>query len=93
MRCAWHAHLAAVKSGIPADRLLVFDIADDDPAVLCEFLGFPREWASRYRWRNVSTPPAFKSRVRWIPLWVKKLLPRRFKDCMKARMRREERFA
>lgn len=87
LRSQWHAHVAAVKNGIPADRLLVFDIADDDPVLLCDFLGLPREWARRYQWRNVSTPPVFKSRVRWVPLWMKKLIPRRFKDYAKVRMR------
>lgn len=87
LRCVWHAHVNAVKSDIDPERLLVFDIERDDPALLCRFLGLPEEMAQGYGHRNVSFGPLFTGAMRLTPGFVKRRLPRRLKREILAIMR------
>ena len=79
-RNQWDQHVAAVERLAPAGRLLVFDIERGDPVLLCDFLGLPRSMAKHYGHANPTTPPAVRAVTGWIPVPVKRLMPRAVKN-------------
>ena len=87
-RNQWDQHVEAVQRLVPAERLLVFDIERDDPALLCDFLGLPRAMAKHYGHANPTTPPVARSLTGWIPKPVKRLVPRSVKERGKVLLRR-----
>ena len=41
----WHVHLSRVQADVPPEKLLVFDIEQDDPVELCRFMGLSDQHA------------------------------------------------
>ena len=86
----WEAHHQNVISDIPGERLLVFDIEQDDPALLCEFVGLPSDYAPHYTHENVGLNAVGLSIARSVPLSVKRIIPRGVKDPVKHFLRRRK---
>lgn len=64
---------------IPEERLLVFDIEEDDPALLCRFAGLPDECARNWQRDNPAIPPAVMFILKCIPRPLKRLVPQETK--------------
>lgn len=79
-RRRWFEHIAAVQKAIPASRLLVFDIKEDDPVSLCRFLNLPDDMAREYGHANPTTPGWVQATARWVPAPMKQLIPKELKD-------------
>ncbi len=75
-RADWRRHVEAVRAGVPADRLLVFDIERDSPAALCRFAGLDASAARHYRHENPGLGPLGRAVVRALPREVLRLVPR-----------------
>lgn len=84
MRSQWHAHVSAVQRDIPGERLLVFNIEQDDPAVLCDFLGFPAEYAEHWGQFNPTISPGVKRVIGLIPGPIKAHTPVGVKNVAKS---------
>ena len=74
-RAEWDAHHAAVRSAIPAEQLLVFDIESDPPERLCEFAGLPSACARFYGLQNPSLGGLGRLVARVTPLAARRALP------------------
>ena len=86
MKTQWYAHINAVRSDLPADRLLVFDIERDDPARLCEFLGLPPNMARHWQHWNASPPQYLERLRRHTPTFIRQCIPRQLKEYIKLRL-------
>ena len=84
----WDVHHRNVISDIPGDRLLVFDIKQDDPALLCEFVGLPPEYALHYTQENAGLNVVGRFIGRCVPHAVKRVIPRDMKNPVKWWLRR-----
>ena len=80
----WHRHIDAVRAGVPAERLLVFDIESDSPQALCRFAGLKASAARHYRHENPGLGRLGQAIVRATPRQVQHLVPR----AVRARVRR-----
>ncbi len=87
-RQRWDEHHEKVIEDIPADRLLVFDIENDDPKMLCDFAGLPADGARHYRQENPSLNGVGMAIANCTPLAVKRALPRSVKWPIKRMLRR-----
>lgn len=84
LRCVWHSHINAVRSEIPHDRLLVFDVERDDPLSICNFLDLPPAAAASWGRRNPSLPLFARRVSRYVPVSLKRRMPAGVKDRLKA---------
>ena len=75
-RADWRAHIEVVRAGVPAGRLLVFDIESDSPEALCRFVGLDVSAAHQYRRENPGLGRLGRAIVRTIPRQVQHLVPR-----------------
>ena len=75
-RADWRAHIEAVRAGVPAGRLLVFDIESDSPEALCRFVGLDPSAARHYRHENPGLGRLGRAIVRATPRQVQHLVPR-----------------
>ena len=71
----WDSHHAAVQQAIPSDRLLVFNIEEDSPLLLCRFAGLDDSAARHYRRENASYNKIGKFITELVPLPVKRRIP------------------
>ena len=60
---------------IPKERLLVFDIERDDPALLCRFAGLPDSCARNWQRDNPAIPPEVMFILKCIPRPLKRMVP------------------
>ncbi len=86
----WDAHHRDVIADIPAERLLVFDIERDDPALLCRFAGLPPEGSRHYTQANPSLTPVGAALSRLVPIAAKRAVPSRIKHPVKRWLRRRQ---
>ena len=89
-RQEWDVHHENVIAEVPGDRLLVFDIEQDDPALLCQFAGLPLEYARYYTQENAALNEVGIFIARWLPLAVKRGIPQGVRDYVKQWMRRDK---
>jgi len=80
----WASHVARVKAGVPADRLLVFDIERDPPEKLCRFAGLGEAAARHWGHEN----PALGRLGRAVVLCTPRPLLRRIPEGARRRARR-----
>ena len=71
----WHRHAARVRAGVPADRLLVFDIERDPPEALCRFAGLDEAAARHWRRENPALGRLGRAMVRAVPRTVLRRIP------------------
>ena len=76
----WDSHTKAVISEIPPEQLLVFNIENDDPVAICDFLGLPRKIAKCYSHANATLGPAARAAIRLTPRFIKTRIPRHIKE-------------
>ena len=76
MRAEWDMHIASVKSSIPADRLLVFNIESDSPIALCRFAELDESAAENYQVTNRSDSHAVRFLRRRLPQSLLRTVPR-----------------
>ena len=82
MRVTWDHHLSAVQKRVPPNRLLVFNIEDDDPVLLCRFLGLPDEMARHYTQSNrAAEPTTLRCRTSWALWRLRRSLPPAMQRC------------
>ena len=84
MRAQWDFHTAAVRCGIPHDRLLVFDIERSWPPLLCQFLGLPIRLAEHYGKANASLGPVGKAISKAVPESLSRRISYETKDRVKS---------
>lgn len=84
-----HAHhVAAVRAGIPADRLLVFDIERDPPEALCRFAGLDDRAARHWGRENPGPGSLGRAIARWTPRGVARRIPEALKRPVRQALRR-----
>ena len=74
-RADWRRHIEAVRAGVPAGRLLVFDIESDSPEALCQFVGIEACAARHYRHENPGLGRVGQALVRATPRQVLHVVP------------------
>ena len=82
-RREWDNHHAAVQEGIPSDRLLIFNIEDDSPLLLCRFSGLKDSAAKYYQRKNASLNGFGKFIGNLFSLSVKRRIPNPIKERVK----------
>ena len=87
-RADWRRHIEAVRAGVPAERLLVFDIERDSPLALCRFAGLDASAARHYRHENPGLGPLGRALVRATPRQVLHLVPRGLRARARRALRR-----
>ena len=75
MRAEWDMHIASVKSAIPADRLLVFNIESDSLIALCRFAELDESAAENYQVTNRSDSHAVRFLQRRLPPLLLRAIP------------------
>jgi len=73
-RHEWVAHHAAVVESVPSERLLVFDIENDPPEALCQFVGLPPQAAQHFKIEKFTVLPLGRLLSRHTPTLLKNLL-------------------
>ena len=84
----WDDYHREVMAGIPAERLLVFDIESDPPERLCEFVGLPETAARHWTLENPTLNPVAAAVAGKIPVPVKRVVPPWIVLPVKKRLRR-----
>ena len=87
-RADWHRHIEAVRAGVPAGRLLVFDIESDSPESLCRFVGLEASAARHYRDENPGLGRVGQALVRATPRELLHLVPPGARDRIRQVLRR-----
>ena len=71
----WRGHAARVRAGVPADRLLVFDIERDPPEALCRFAGLDEAAARHWGRENAALGGLGRAVARATPRSVLRRIP------------------
>ena len=87
-RADWRRHVEAVRAGVPAERLLVFDIERDSPLALCRFAGLDAAAARHYRHENPGLGRLGRALARATPRPVLRLVPRGLRARARRALRR-----
>ena len=87
-RADWRRHIDAVRAGVPAGRLLVFDIESDSPLALCRFAGLEASAARHYRHENPGLSRVGQALVRATPRQVLHLVPFGAREWIRRGLRR-----
>ena len=85
----WDDHHREVLAGIPAERLLVFDIEADPAEQLCEFSGLPASGARYWTVENPTLNPLGAAVAHCLPVSLKRAVPSRIRLSIKRRLRRQ----
>ena len=88
-RADWRRHIEAVRAGVPAERLLVFDIERDSPLALCRFAGLDASAARHYRHENPGLGRLGRAVASATPRQVLHLVPRGVRARARRALRRQ----
>ena len=75
MRNEWNMHLDSVKSAIPEDGLLVFNIESDSPLALCRFAGLDDSASRHCRMTNRTESYAVRYLRGALPSSLRRIIP------------------